>query len=295
MCAPPFIPLYALPTTDIFTGSVFSLPSIQTSTNAGLADGVSSITTDSSVSSKLIRPNEHLATLMPRSLWKRDSLSSSCDTFSCSTLLTSFATFPGTFMPSTFQRKHHCRKCGGVFCTKCSSRRTPLLDTCNLPFLSPPRNTSVYNYISEGGTVEYARVCIYCWDQLYGIPRTTELLETPDTKLTSMSSMPQTSRRSTLKRDKLVTPIHADTSPLPLGELSKYPLCLPSLLCKASGGGRWVPKPIEAKEETPLWEVNWERKIMKEKKRKENPVIRDGGFCYRIYGARLRPDDGYNC
>lgn len=34
---------------------------------------------------------------------------------------------------------------------------------------------------------------------------------------------------------------------------------------------------------------------MKEKKRKENPVIRDGGFCYRIYGARLRPDDGYNC
>ncbi|KAJ3895968.1 hypothetical protein GG344DRAFT_37732 [Lentinula edodes] len=263
----------------------------------GLADGVSGVKTDSSVSSRLIRPNEHLATLMPRSLWKGDSLSSSCDTFSCTTLFTSFVTFPGTFMPSTFELKHHCRKCGGVFCTKCSSRRTPLLDTRDLPFLSPPRNTSVYDYISEGGTVEYARVCISCWDQLYGISSTTELRKTPRKKLASMSSTPQTSRRSTLKSNKPVTAdtlVTADTSPLPLGELSTYPLCLPSLLCKASGGGRWVPKPIEAKEETPLWEVNWERKIMKEKKRRENPVIRDGGFCYRLYGAQLRPDDVYD-
>ncbi|KAJ3886217.1 hypothetical protein GG344DRAFT_90992 [Lentinula edodes] len=304
-CAPPCTLLSTSPSPST-TSLAESVSSITTSTDTS---SLSSVSTDSSASSKhLIRPNEHLAVLMARSLWKRDSLSNSCDTFSCSTVFSSFATFPSTFSFSTFERRHHCRKCGGVFCAKCTSRTTPLLDTRNLPFLNPPRNTSVYDYVSEGGIVEsHARVCDDCWDQLHGIGTSTpNTPQTPELKL-SMLPMPQTLRRSSVvssgdtspasstsphlrrrattfaaqaafpkpsESDRLTAAPRADSNPLPLGELSTYPLCRSSFLCKASGGGRWAPTLGIGKA---LWEVEWERKMKKEKRRRENPVIRDEG------------------
>ncbi|KAJ3756145.1 hypothetical protein EV360DRAFT_95854 [Lentinula raphanica] len=324
-------------------------PSLSTTS---LAESVSSITTastsctDSSSSSSghSIRPNEHLAILMPRSLWKRDSLSNSCDTFSCPTVFSSFPTFSTTFAFPTLERRHHCRKCGGVFCSKCTSRTTPLLDARNLPFLNPPRNTSIYDFVSEGGIVDsHARVCDDCWDQLHGTP---SLPQTPELKL-SMLPMPQTLRRSSVvssgdsspasntpllvdatltsatsivRRSSVAsrasipdlrrrattfaaqaalpkssetgrshsTTSRADSNPLPLGELSTYPLCRSSLLCKASGGGRWVPRPAPTLGiGKALWEVEWEREIRREKRRRENPVVRDGEFCYRRTTATL--------
>lgn len=241
-----------------------------------------------------------------------------------------------------FKRRHHCRKCGGIFCHKCASRTTPLLDTGNLPFLSLPRNTSIYDF---GGIVDsLARVCDNCWDQLHmhGITQKTETTE-PKLKPGVLSTL-KTPRRpyvvSTAPSESdthYSSPTRADANSLPLGELSAYPLCRSSELCKASGGGRWVPRPIEAKEDTriietsfpdliflsaspcpsspprhsrsptskanraptlgigkALWEVEWERKVQKVKTLHKNPVVRDGGFCYRIYrGARGSKSDDY--
>ncbi|KAH7869978.1 uncharacterized protein C8R40DRAFT_1058087 [Lentinula edodes] len=261
----------------------------------------------------LIRPNEHLATLIPRSLWKPNSLSNSCDAFSCESIFLSFANFTFSFPVdfSMFKRRHHCRKCGGVFCHKCTSRTTPLLDTRNLPFLSPPRNTSIYDFGSEGGIVDsLARVCDHCWDQLHDITKKTETPE-PELKPSVLSTTPCRSfvmSFATLE-NYTQSPTRVDTNYIPLGKLSAYPLCRSSALCKASGGGRWVPKPDEAREETPnraptlgigkaLWEVEWERKVRKVKRVLENPVVRDGEFCYRVYrGASLddyRDEDVYD-
>ncbi|PPR05111.1 hypothetical protein CVT26_012347 [Gymnopilus dilepis] len=54
--------------------------------------------------------------LLPRRIWKPDFLSQSCDSPQC---MTSFG---------FLERKHHCRKCGKIFCGKCSSHVAPLLD-----------------------------------------------------------------------------------------------------------------------------------------------------------------------
>ncbi|KAJ3788148.1 hypothetical protein GGU10DRAFT_347113 [Lentinula aff. detonsa] len=402
------------PSTTSLAESVSSITTTSTTSTDTLSLSSSESSSESSNSNSSasnkhsIRPNEHLAILMHRSLWKRDSLSNSCDTFSCSTIFSSFTTFPSTFSFSTFERRHHCRKCGGVFCSKCTLRTTPLLDTRDLPFLNPPRNTSIYDYVSEGGIVDsHARVCDDCWDQLHGTPSTPQTPELklsmlpmpqpprrssvvssgdtspasstsprtpPDTPLlvaTALSSTPITRRSSVASRASIpdfrrrattfaaqaalpkpsdigrsLSTIRADSTPLPLGELATYPLCRSSLLCKASGGGRWVPRPVEGKEDTriidasadlllstsptssliassreasphhsrsraskanqaptlgigkPLWEVEWERRIRKEKRRRENPVVRDGEFCYRVYGAgggsKSDDDDAYD-
>ncbi|PPQ82510.1 hypothetical protein CVT26_012928 [Gymnopilus dilepis] len=58
--------------------------------------------------------------LLPRWLWKPGFLSPSCDGPQCST---SFG---------IFERQHHCRKCGKIFCNKCSSRIAPLIDVSRL-------------------------------------------------------------------------------------------------------------------------------------------------------------------
>ncbi|KAF7366860.1 Isoform b [Mycena sanguinolenta] len=103
------------------------------------------------------RPNEHLAVLLPKHLWKPDSAALNCDNFYCST---SF---------SLFERRHHCRKCGGVFCGPCSTRSTSLLDASALPFLHPPRGTPLAAFESPDSPIVTARVCDDCYDRIHGI------------------------------------------------------------------------------------------------------------------------------
>lgn len=73
----------------------------------------------------------------------------------------------------------HCRKCGGVFCGKCTSRTTPLLDVSNLDFLHPPRNVPLATYESPTSPIVPGRVCDDCWEQLNGCP-TPRTPRTPD-------------------------------------------------------------------------------------------------------------------
>ncbi|KAI0641174.1 FYVE zinc finger-domain-containing protein [Trametes meyenii] len=102
------------------------------------------------------RPNEHLAVLLSKRRWKPDSQAAHCDTFLCRKAF------------SIFERRHHCRKCGGVFCGECSSRTTALLDASNLSFLYPPRNVPIALFNSPTSPVVEARVCDDCWDQIHG-------------------------------------------------------------------------------------------------------------------------------
>lgn len=342
-----------------------SMVSISSSSTWSDSSSEEATSQTSSSNSRHIRANEHLAVLLPRSLWKHDSLSSTCDTFSCATAFS----FP-------IQRRHHCRKCGGIFCSACTSRTTPLLDTRSLPFLNPPRGVSIWEWESSESQSslvhETARVCDDCWDQLHGIgcstpssprlpvpalkplkvetrppsrrgsmaststspdaspsPRTpSDLLDAldslsvsslPPTRRSSIistrASNPDLRRRATLAQAKskstspsqsptqlptIPSPSLEDPTLLPIGELRTYPLCRSSSLCKASGGGRWVPRPEMGGEDTrvrendatspslsgkPLWQVEWERELSKEKRRRENPVVRgELGFCVRVFG-----------
>ncbi len=79
------------------------------------------------------------------------------------------------------------------------------------------------------------------------------------------------------------------------GALDAYPLKRSSVLCKATGGGRWEPK-----QEMPLagarlpggkagYEIRLEKEAEKERRRRENPVIKDGGMSFLFYGLLSFP------
>ncbi|TIB10318.1 hypothetical protein E3P88_02940 [Wallemia ichthyophaga] len=65
--------------------------------------------------------------LLPKSLWKPDNDSLECDMVTCST----------TF--NLLERRHHCRKCGGVFCNPHSSQTANLVDTTSCDYILPRR------------------------------------------------------------------------------------------------------------------------------------------------------------
>lgn len=258
---------------------------------------------------------------------------------------------------SLFERRHHCRKCGGCFCNACTSRTTPLLDTSNLPFVYPPRNHRIHDYASPESPVVDARVCDDCFDQLRGVPAArpsikralTSPISLPVSRDASASSLSSCSpspissastspsRRSRSLRDRASSPAstaslrstHSNPSPLshstpvrshpsharshpsspnalraaplPLcleksyGELDAYPLKRSSVLCKATGGGRWEPTPITVLDgyRKPVvggkapFEVMMEAEEEEERRRKANPVVVDGEFQYRwVVGTR---------
>jgi len=74
------------------------------------------------------------------------------------------------------------------------------------------------------------------------------------------------------------------------GELDTYPLRRCSILCKATGGGRWEPKQIPVLDgyRQPIpggkapYEIQMEHEEMLDRQRRENPVIKDGEFQYRF-------------
>jgi len=196
-------------------------------------------------------------------------LASCCDNFYCRIKF------------SLFERRHHCRKCGGVYCAKCTARTTLLLDTSNLNFLHPPRNVPLAAYESPISPILPGRVCDDCWEQVHGCPtpRTPDLVYSasiPVHKAISSGSSSLSSSISTLPNDhspiprrtlrtvssisslnagsrrlrtgcailpEAVPEIEALESESSYGEFDAYPLSRSSAICKAMGGGRWEPKP----------------------------------------------------
>ncbi|KAI6165355.1 FYVE zinc finger-domain-containing protein [Pisolithus thermaeus] len=256
-----------------------------------------------------LRPNEHLAVLLPKNLWKPDALASTCDNFSCRVPF------------SLLERRHHCRKCGGVFCQQCTCRITHLLDVSNLDFLFPPRNTPIATFDSPTSPVVVEKVCDDCWDQIHGLSRTPDsrpstpmLVSSPSTSSSPsptssfcaspvelQSSLPSTavsvtrsSSQSSARKlpfPSVQTSIILDLEPTPqpsFGELDAYPLRQSSIICKATGGGRWEPKnsPPRVGVRVPGCKAQYELEIEKEEQEERrirlNPIIRDGDFQYRF-------------
>ncbi|KAB5591474.1 Zinc finger, FYVE-type protein [Ceratobasidium theobromae] len=215
-----------------------------------------------------VRPNERLAVLLPKSLWKPDNMADECDIWTCNTRFT------------LFERRHHCRKCGGVFCQACSSQQTLLLDTTNLPFFYPPADLSLAD--GPPGPMVNARVCDDCHALIYGrpAPSSQSSQELPalshSVSSASSSSVPFPSRpalsrtssnlsseRARIRRNSAQQPRSSSSSarsvsfnshpahrrtivpeppaPSDLGVLATYPLRQPSAQCKANGGGLWQP------------------------------------------------------
>ncbi|KAL4257895.1 hypothetical protein AB1N83_013841 [Pleurotus pulmonarius] len=170
----PVLPIHEEDDTDSSPGpspppsSSPSSSQLSTLTSSSSADSASLLTT--STGSMNIRANEHLAVLLPRHLWKEDALAAVCDNFYCRVRF------------SIFERRHHCRKCGSIFCGACTAHTTALLDTSSpaLPFTHPPHRTPIALYASKDSPVlDNARVCTACFAQIHGIPqreRTPELV-----------------------------------------------------------------------------------------------------------------------
>lgn len=166
-----------------------------------------------------------------------------------------------------------------------------------------------------------ARVCDDCWDQIHGcrsthspvIERSVPLAfsREPYSAASSVSGSPVTPvdslplpSRPAMRRAHTSPriPHHAGSplrtsSPLPnvisgshvsdadLGELETYPLRHASAICKATGGGRWEPKPMvrivgyRAPGCKAPYELDLEREEEEQRIRRANPILRDGGEC----------------
>ncbi|KAF9645032.1 hypothetical protein BDM02DRAFT_3063869, partial [Thelephora ganbajun] len=247
------------------------------------------------------RRNEHLAVLLPKHLWKPDYQASHCDVFNCRKPFT------------LFDRRHHCRKCGGIFCADCSPYCIPLLDTSSLNFIHPPRGVSITAFQSPSSPIIQARVCVECHDQINGLPafpRTPDLsFSSPltcDTKLlhssnSSVISTPSDSvshlPRPAVRRTHTLPdfpqippppPTHGPGLDDDIGELAAYPLRHSSAICKRTGGGRWYPKKTNTIEGYRIpgckaqFEIDMEREEEELRRLKLNPVFKDGDFQYRV-------------
>ncbi|CDO74793.1 hypothetical protein BN946_scf185001.g41 [Trametes cinnabarina] len=267
-------------------------------------------------------PHPHVIDALLLVIAQPDSQAAHCDTFLCRKVF------------SIWERRHHCRKCGGVFCGECSSRTTPLLDTSNLPFFYPPRNVPIFVFNSPESPVVDARVCDACWDQIHGCksPRSPVIsklsspialvrdmqggvasdsssvssssLNTPpeSSPLSAMASRPLPRRAHPASPRIPASPLRPNTpaivgaanaalisdSELSLGELDAYPLKRASSICKATGGGRWEPKPLPAYVAKRVpgckteYELELEREAEERRRRRANPVIKDGDFQLRV-------------
>ncbi|OBZ79970.1 Early endosome antigen 1 [Grifola frondosa] len=267
------------------SGTATSTPTL--STVSSLSNSTSSL---DSARMSLTRRNEHLAVLLPKRLWKPDSQASRCDVFFCRKQF------------SIWERRHHCRKCGGVFCGDCSARMTPLLDASNLGFIHPPRNVPITVFESATSPIVESRVCDECWDQLHGskTPRSpvTSPLPISVVRDTRSSASSVSSSVSTpldgcpLSTRPLIRRIHTSPRPPPLPYARAPPHSLRTLtpactLPTKNGGGRWEPKPITTwvGHRVPgckaPYELELEREEEENRIRRANPVIVNGDFQLR--------------
>ncbi|KAI0286433.1 FYVE zinc finger-domain-containing protein [Russula brevipes] len=246
--------------------STASLPSL---TDAGSSSSCSSI---GSLSSPSPAPNEHLAVLLPRNLWKQDIDAPYCDTFVCRK--------PFTLV----DRRHHCRKCGGIFCRACSSHMTPLLDTTTLSFVYPPRGTPIAAYATPTSPVLPARVCDACYAQIHGLVPP----QSPSSSSASSASASAVSRPAPPRRSRTLPPAPPPPDPSLPDDLRSYPLRIRSDICKATGGGRWTPKPSPIPDymkrvpgRKAPYEIALEEEEAAARRARANPIVRDGDFQYR--------------
>ena len=153
-----------------------------------------------------------------------------------------------------------------------------------------------------------ARVCDDCYIQIYGLDEVEEASEYVKARRDSRPSSPaipstpsscrsmrradssmsvpprQRRNRTTSETHSTAPSIVSVSSQSSLGDLEYYPLRVHSSVCKVMGGGRWSPKPVRQWDGHRIpggkapFEVAMDRAAEKERLRKLNPVIRDGGM-----------------
>ncbi|TFK47930.1 hypothetical protein OE88DRAFT_1738061 [Heliocybe sulcata] len=236
------------------------------------------------------RKNEHLAVLLPKHLWKSDASATRCETFGCPTAF------------SVFQRRHHCRKCGGIFCSACTTRSTPLLDTHNLHFLHPPRNVPISVLESPISPIITSKVCDDCYQQIHNLrsrpmPSSASAEDVPSTN-SNARPRPQLRRsntgpvrqRRTMSVSSPISPASSTgssvvTNEKSYGELDSYPLRNASAVCKATGGGRWTPRQVmipNSRLHGSDLLVDADDESHSNPRSKKNPVLRHGDFHIRV-------------
>lgn len=155
----------------------------------------------------------------------------------------------------------------------------------------------------------FARVCNECYDQIHGrtqshSPVSECSAHSQQVQESSRASSPSSARLSAQSRRVFKRP-YTYTSPIfpqsslhasppasvingshisdsDLGELAAYPLRYASAICKATGGGRWEPKPVNLVGYHPYgiklpYEIELEREEDEERRLRENPIFKNGG------------------
>lgn len=185
---------------------------------------------------------------------------------------------------------------------------TSLLDTSNLNFFYPPRDTPISSFASPTSPVIDSRVCDDCYHLINGTkssrisdrecsgsvsgPRPSDQSASAPASLSRKSPVRPPIRRAHTSSPRIQhSPLRVTSSPPPsnaallsdsdLGELESYPLRHASAICKAKGGGRWEPKPVNLNYRIPgskaPHEIELEREEEERRLRRANPIIRDGG------------------
>jgi hypothetical protein len=200
------------------------------------------------------------------------------------------------------------------------------LDVSSLDFLHPPRHVPISVFDSPTSPVNLEKVCDDCWDQIHGSPRTPDTRPSTPILVASTSSTASPSPTSSIcaspveqstlsarpirvKRSlsqlstkqfpypsvMVAVPSDMELSEPSFGELDAYPLRRSSIICKATGGGRWEPKNSPPRIGIRIpgckapYELEMEREDAEEHRRRINPIVRDGEFQYRFRQGQNPP------
>jgi len=156
-----------------------------------------------------------------------------------------------------------------------------------LPFVYPPRGTPIATYASPTSPVLPALMCDTCYAQIYGTTPSHSLSPSSSSSLSAASSTSTASRPSAPCRSRTLPLLPLPDPSLP-DDLRNYPLRIRSDICKATGGGRWTPKPSPIPDYMKCvpgrkapYEIAVEEEEAAVRRALSNPVIRDGDFQYR--------------